>query len=460
MPENNNPNVLVDAVIKFDINKIRAFLRLHVNDNGKPLDINMIQELVQQAGIIYGLDKNVIDDIVNHPLFDKDIEIARGKEPINGEDGKIQYLITHNSFIPKVLPDGRVDYQDLGIVRNVKKGDVLAKILSPTEGINGIDVLGKEIIAKNGRQIIPPLGKNVSLNGNTIVSEVDGQPALVNDKINVYPVFEVKGDIDYSIGNIDFIGSIHVHGNINMGFKIKAKGDVIVEGIMDSSILICEGNVIIKKGIQGEGKGLVKCSGDLTTKYIENSDIEVGGSIYCEAILYSKVMCDGGIYMKGKRGVIINSTIKVKNEVIANNIGSPMYTPTEIEVGFDPEIKTKIMNIKNQIDHLKKELLKLNKIISYFRQLDVNSIDINRKAIYEKSLLTQQNIEQQLIDLNETLQKLNNEMDVFEKANIKVNGILYQGVKITIGNSTMYTHQEYHHVILREEKGQIIFMPI
>lgn len=460
MPDSNEQKILVDAVIKFNNLKTKAYLRLNINDNGTPLEINMLNDIIKQAGISYGLKTDILEDLANHPVFDIDIEIASGREPVNGEDGKIQYMITRSSVVPKLLPDGRVDYQDLGIVSNVKKGEILAKIILPTKGVNGIDVFGRELKAKDGRAVIPPIGKNVVLNGQDIISEIDGQPVWVGGKISVFQQFEVKGDVDYSVGNIDFIGSVHIHGNVNMGFKIKAKGDIIIDGILDSSELLGEGNIIVKKGIQGEGKGLIKCKGDLTTKYIENCEIEVDGSIYCEAILYSKIMCDNGIYVKGKRGVIINSVIKAKNEVVANNIGSPMYAHTEIEVGFDPEIKAKVINVKNNIDHLNEELSKINKIISYFKQTSTGSIDVNRKLLYEKSLLTQQNIENQLIELNGILQELNCDMHISERANIKVNDTLYQGVKITIGSSTVYTHQDYHHVLLKEDNGQIIFLQL
>jgi Protein of unknown function (DUF342). len=119
-----------------------------------------------------------------------------------------------------------------------------------------------------------------------------------------------------------------------------------------------------------------------------------------------------------------------------------------------------LINIKNQIEHLTGELVKLNKIINYFRQTELNKIDDHRKLLYEKSLATKKNIEQQLIELNETFQKLSSEMEISERASIKINNILYPGVKVTIGDSTVYIHQEYRHVILREKDRQIVFLPI
>ena len=32
------------------------------------------------------------------------------------------------------------------------------------------------------------------------------------DKLNVFPVYEVNGDVDYNIGNIDFVGTVVIRG--------------------------------------------------------------------------------------------------------------------------------------------------------------------------------------------------------------------------------------------------------
>lgn len=55
MPENDNFNPLVNASIKFDINKMKAHLRLHINDSGRPLEASLVEELIKQSGIVYGL---------------------------------------------------------------------------------------------------------------------------------------------------------------------------------------------------------------------------------------------------------------------------------------------------------------------------------------------------------------------------------------------------------------------
>jgi hypothetical protein len=460
MLDNEGLKVPVGAEIKFNSTKTKAFIRLY-GDCGSLPDVNMIKVLIKHVGITYGIKNNVIKDIAENPVLDEDIEIATGKLPVDGENGKITYLITTDKpAIPKTLPDGRVDYHDLSIVNNVKKGDIIAKISLPKKGIKGIDVFGSELKAKDGKPAVSPIGKNVVTNGNELISKIDGQPVWVNGKINIFQVFNVNGDVDYSVGNINFVGSVHIHGNVNSGFKIRANGDIIIEGVLDSSDVVCDGNIFVRDGIQGSGKGSVKCKGNLTTKYIENSELEVQGSVYCEAILYSKVACNNGIHINGKHGVITNSTVKARNEIIANNIGSSMYAYTEIEVGFDPSIINQIATKKDDIKKLNKRLLKVNKIISYLRQTFNENADVKHKLLYEKSILTQKTLKAQLNNSNEALLDLNKKMNISNETKIIVCKKLYQGVKITIGSNTIITHQDYYHVLLKEKDAQIAFLPI
>lgn len=51
---------------------------------------------------------------------------------------------------------------------------------------------------------------------------IAGQPFLKETAVFIEPVYTIKGDIDYSVGNIDFKGSVRIGGNVVAGFSIKA----------------------------------------------------------------------------------------------------------------------------------------------------------------------------------------------------------------------------------------------
>ncbi|UTW69218.1 DUF342 domain-containing protein [Anaerobacillus sp. HL2] len=48
---------------------------------------------------------------------------------------------------------------------------------------------------------------------------IDGQMSVESKAvIHVYPIFEVNGDLDLKVGNISFIGSVNIRGNVPARF--------------------------------------------------------------------------------------------------------------------------------------------------------------------------------------------------------------------------------------------------
>ena len=78
---------------------------------------------------------------------------------------------------------------------------------------DGMDLRGKLILAKRGRDLVPLRGKGFqrSEDGLTYTSLMDGKIEMTNERITILPVYEVSGDVDLSIGNIDFRGDVIVH---------------------------------------------------------------------------------------------------------------------------------------------------------------------------------------------------------------------------------------------------------
>jgi uncharacterized protein (DUF342 family) len=113
-----------------------------------------------------------------------------------------------------------------------------------------VDVLGQPIFPKPGKDMPMPLGKNVYADGNRIRAAIAGQLQLVNNKLHVSPVIEIKGDVDLSTGNVEFVGNVVVRGSVQSGFTVKADGNVEIFGSVSGGTV--EGaNIVIRMGIQG-----------------------------------------------------------------------------------------------------------------------------------------------------------------------------------------------------------------
>ena len=91
---------------------------------------------------------------------------------------------------------------------------------------------------------------------------------MKNGLIHVDPVFLVKGDLDYQTGNIDFIGSVVIKGDVKSGFNVKASGDIEIEGVVEDSIVETDSDVLIKLGFIGHGEGKIIAMGSVNANIV------------------------------------------------------------------------------------------------------------------------------------------------------------------------------------------------
>ena len=173
--------------------------------------------------------------------------------------------------------DGRVDFKEHNLIQNVVEGQPLAQKMLAEQGKAGKTVLGRYLEAKNGKDINLPLGKNVIVDsdGRTILAATNGQVLLIGDKINVEPVMQIAGNVSIKTGNITFLGTVIVKGNVDDGFSIKASGNIEVYGTVGKSILEADGDIVVSQGILGRDEGYVRAGRSLWAKFIQNTKVDV-----------------------------------------------------------------------------------------------------------------------------------------------------------------------------------------
>ena len=168
-------------------------------DGGKPLNEDDVVKALNENGVVTGIDSDAIRDMVTKNIYGIPVQVAKSIPPQNGENGYIEYKVDiKKEKGPTVNEDGTVNFYELGLIENVRKGQVLARIVPPTEGKDGQDVRGNVLKAKPGVPARLIKGKNteVTEDKSTLVATVDGQVSLTNGKLNVYPVYEVRGNVD------------------------------------------------------------------------------------------------------------------------------------------------------------------------------------------------------------------------------------------------------------------------
>lgn len=456
--------VIFDAELNIDIPKdgLSAFITLLPPSGGKDLDIESSFEKIHEQ-IKYGLNLNLVKKIINEKHYNHKVLVAEGEAPIEGEDGYIKYLFpVKTNTTPRVLEDGSVDFRNLDIIHNVRAGDTLAELVYPTDGKQGITVQGKMLESKKGKKVEFRYGKNVRISedGKKLIAEKDGQVCIQDGKVIVKEVFEVKGNIDNSTGNISFNGAIKIKGNVLTGFEVNADGDIEIEGVVEGAKINSLGNILLRRGIQGYNKGRLVSKGTIVARYIENSYLEADSDIISDAIMHSEVFSNGSINVSGKKGLIVGGTCKAASEIVAKTIGSTMATTTVLEVGVDPNLRTNFDIVKSKIEETESNIEKFDKSITLFSRLSKNGeLTEEKEDTLNKIIQTRGVLFQNLNSLKKELSYIEKQIELLSKGKIKAENVIYPGVKIVIGNNTMFIRDEVKHCTIYRENNEIKIGP-
>ncbi|MCL2059563.1 MAG: FapA family protein [Oscillospiraceae bacterium] len=450
------------AKIKVSVSQDRmhAYLSIDRPDPGQTLERSDIMSALADKRVAYGIIESEIDRIVEIQSYDSGVLIAQGKPAAHGKDGFIEYLFDLNDeMAPKVLGDGKVDYYDMNIIRPVLKGEALCRLHEPTLGVDGSSVLGAVLTARNGKPAQMPRGRNTQPSdaGDALLSSIDGQIKRNGKNIDVIQEFEVKKNVDFSTGNIQFPGSVTVRGNVLSGFEIQSGGDVTIYGLVEKAKITSFGNIILHGGMTGQGGGALRAGGDIFAKYVENSLITANGKITAECIMHSTVRAGLGIELIGRKGLLVGGSSKAREYVKAVTVGSQFATLTEIEVGTDPKQNDRLKDIKNEILQLETEQKKVDQALNMFANMEKSGIKLTpqKEIVYDR---TRKIFEEQTAKLS-SLRTEHDEIEASFKKHVhgyvRVDNVIYSGVKISIVNTNMMLKEDLQHCTLKSDGDSI-----
>ncbi len=456
----------IDATVKVTVSpdKMKAYVTFTPPDNGRMLTLEEVLDELSKNGVIYGINRTNLETLVKYPVYNEMICIAEGTPPVNGENGKVEFHFDiKRDHRPTILEDGRVDFRELNLIQNIEKGGVLCSLIPPTPGKPGKTVAGTDIPALDGKPAVLPRGRNVvvSEDGTQMVAGIDGQISYIDGKVSVFATHEVKADVDNSTGNINFIGNVVVMGNVLSGFTIEAGGNVEVMGVVEGATIRAGGDIILRRGMQGMGKGILISGGDIIARYIENSNVEARNDIKAEAIMHSNVKCGNKLELSGRKGLLVGGSCKVGKEIIAKVIGSHLATVTEIEVGVDPTVRERYKAVRDEIVQMETDLRKAEQAIAILRKMELSgTITPEKKEMLAKSMRTRVYYSSRLMELKEELGQLEAKLQQEAYGKVRCYNIIYPGTRVAIGSCKMYVKENLHYCTLYRDGADIRVGPV
>jgi uncharacterized protein len=433
-------------------------------------DYKEIEENLFKRNIITIVDKDFIEEELrsideNKPGVNR-IVVAKGKEPITGNNEYFIPLLSMDKKAGKVLEDGSIDFKQVDSIIDIKKGDSVLRRIPPVKPENGYNIYGEIAEAMIEEKKGYKVGKNISSSVNDIfISNIDGCIDVDGNRISVQPIALIKGDVDYDCGNIDFNGSVHIFGSVLPGFSVKAGGDIIIEKNADNAYIEAGGDITIKSGITGKGSGKVIAGGKVKANYILNSTVEAVGEIEIEdSIINSKVFSNDKVMVTSGHGKIMGGEVTARHEVVVNIIGTQKENITNIIVGKSLYIEREIIEINKNIE---KSRIQIEEIIRNIKTSFGEGVFENPKEflgilpdIKKKNLLkllkSLSDSNTQLKQLAETRKAAEDKLKLEREPVIIVNQTIFPGTVITIKKRRKIIDEKLDNVKLFEDANEKI----
>ncbi len=449
------------AKISVSPDRMVAYIRFYPPTNGgKVMSKKEIIAELNREKIVFGISEKVIDVFLLARQYCLNIPIAKGIKPVPATDTKIEYFFNEKPLAkPKVLEDGSVDFHDLNLFTNVTKGQLLARLTPHDIGAPGKDIYGNIIAQTKPKIKTLKYGRNISISEDKteIISEVDGNVTLTDGTVFVSDTYNVPADVDASTGDIDYDGSVLIPGTVRTGFTVKAKGDIQVNGVVEGATLIAGGNIVIKRGVQGMGKGNLSAGGDICAQFFESANVIAKGNVTAGSILHSNVLSGNSVIVSGKKGFIVGGEIVCESYLEVNSIGNKMETQTQIKVGVKPELYDEMKILVSEVNDINSEIEETSSYLNVYKEKVKKGAKLtpeNIKQVKEyNTILEKLNVER--TTKNTRLREIKDIIDVGKNGSIKITGAAYRGVTIFISTYIYSVKEKDNHCIYRIADGEI-----
>jgi len=462
---NHQPQNDSMAHVEVDDQEMHVFVTITPPaEGGADITFEAFKSLLTQYRVYHGIKEDVITQLADMPIYREKVEVAEGIKPVNGRDAYIEYSFeTDQTKIRlKEGSNGKVNFKELNIIQNVVENQLLARKKPPENGVDGKTVTGKILPAKAGSDIPLPVGTNVHVgdDGDSILADINGQVIVANGKINVEPVFTVEGDVNLKTGNIIFLGTVIISGNVEDGFSVKAAGNIEIKGTVGKAELDAEGDIIIYQGINGKGGGKIRAGRSLWSRFIENAHVEVGNMVVVtDGVINSNVDAIKSIICQGKRGNIMGGRLRAGEEINAKVLGnSTSGTETICEVGFDPNSKVELerhLALKATADEELESLrLDLQTLINTKKQR--KTLPEDKEAYLQELMERRAVLTEEVKQTSEEIQRIQNYMNEMQiRGKVSASTKVWPGVKIWIRDVKEDVRTEYKAVTFILENGLI-----
>ena len=310
---------------KPDIDKLRNIFSVEYNRLQHPtqafiaVNTRMLVDVpeVSEQDVFDVISEIIAENGIKHPLSEKSLRkvakeiverlapsrkpfkvlIAKGKDAVDGKNGKVIWHFQKYNPVGVVREDGKVDFREKHFITAVSEGTVLLEVIKPTDGKSGYDVFDNTIPPKDG-VILGDLSE-WDYNPRTIAKENRDDRILYTAKREgalVYRAGTYSVDNLVAVKTIDKVRTGNVDASLNRDVVIKIGRDDMdhyIDDVIHPKMHVKARKVTINGNVGSHA-------------VIEGEEVEINGTLQAGAKVVAR-----RVVIRTCRGTVRAETVKV-----------------------------------------------------------------------------------------------------------------------------------------------------
>ncbi len=427
---------------------------VQTGDSG-PCTAEAVKDALMLAGVVRGIKEDALPLVGEQP--GRRVIVAEGSAPVPGQPGWIEILVPQETGTSTEGDDHtRTTIQ----IRNVRRGEPVARVHEPGHGEDGATVKGEVIGARSGPPaVVRPTAGVVADKDDPglFVATRDGNAVVTSDgHIDVQESIEIKGNLDLTMGNVTFVGSLVIRGDIHGDMVVKVGNKLTVLGDVDDAIIEAGGDVTIKNGFMGRGHGKIVAGGSVSVQHVRNQKIVSNNDVRIER------ECINGLIAAKRsilapRAVIAGGFLEADELVEVGELGRLDGGQVKVRVGRRGRIVERLAGIEKEMRQGEKNFADVKAAVYKLVRLKIDSGSLapEREQMLTRLQETQRSLPKLLESLEAEKTSLSEELQKVGDAKLLVRGTISDNVFIEVNGARKLTDAVVTGVVFLERNGEL-----
>jgi hypothetical protein len=209
------------------------------------------------------------------------------------------------------------------------------------------------------------VGANTALapDGKTIRATATGRVRVADGgRLCVETALEIAGDVDFSVGNVDFPGDVVVRGNVLDLFKLYGGGSIEVGGAIEAAEVRAAKDLRVAGSIVAKDRGSICAGGNVHAKFVTNARVEAAGDVEVQATIANSTVVAAGRVAVPQGSIVAGKTAAAAG-VVCKTLGSAAGVMTVVEVGVDDLFRRELPRVLAAIEAQRQKARKIEQTV-------------------------------------------------------------------------------------------------